>query len=270
MLNKHLYPTWGDTPLDQIDTKAIQAFWDARKEKSRKYLRDLKNFLAQILESARLDGIIAVNPCKDSRLENPSDKVTKREAVPESEVKDIIANLHLLDDDPKAQRYMALVIFTGARKGEVLGLRYEDIDADLLHIRRNVTFTSNQPIVGTPKTKAGYRDVPIMQGLMEFIGSGDPSSYIVTGTDKPMTASAHTRMMQRVKAKIDLNGATSHCFRHSMGTLLHDTGADIKTIQAILGQTDYKTTADRYVHSVMASEMQAAAKVNDRLCAANT
>jgi len=271
MLNAHLFPEWGDTTIDQIDAKAIQDFWDKRKDLSHKYLRDLKNLLSQILESARLDKLIADNPCKDNRLENPSDKVTIREAVPESKVIDIVANLHLLDDDEKAQIYLALVIFTGARKGEILGLRYGDIDYDnnVIHIRRNVTITSNQPIIGTPKTKAGYRDVPIMDGLREFLRDGNPDFYIVGGKDKPITGSEHTRMMQRIKKKVDLDGATSHCFRHSMGTLPNDTGANVKTIQAILGQRDYGTTVNRYVHPQHEREMEAAKKVNSRYCPVN-
>ena len=271
MLNAHLYPAWGDTPINKIDARAIQAFWDERKELSRKYLRDLKNFLSQILESAKLDKIIADNPCRDSRLKNPSDKVKEREPVSESKLKEIVSALHLLDDDIRAQKYLALVIFTGARKGEILGLRYEDVDytANVIHIRRNVTHTSNQPIIGTPKTQAGYRDVPIMDGLKEFIKSGDPSLYIVGDSDTPMTQSAHARMMQRIKRKIDLDGATSHCFRHSMGTILADTGANVKTIQAIIGQRDFRTTADRYVHPSKEREMEAAARVNDRICSVN-
>ena len=55
-------------------------------------------------------------------------------------------------------------------------------------------------------------------------------------------------MMKRINASVDLHEATSHVFRHTIGTMLNDTGADVKTIQSILGQSDFKTTMDRYVH----------------------
>ena len=271
MLNAHLIPAWGDTPINQIDAKAIQQFLDDRKDQSKKYLRELKYCLSQILESAKQDKLIADNPAKDSRIKIPSNKVTERQALTTEQVQSIIASLHLLDDDPKAQAYLALVVFTGARKGEILGLQWGDVDLanNVIHIRRNVTTTSNQPIIGTPKTKAGYRDIPILQGLREYLKGGEPSCYIVGGRDKPITGCEHTRMMQRIKAKIDLQGATSHCFRHTFGTLLNDVGANVKTIQAILGQTDFKTTADRYVHPRHERETEAASKVNDMLCPAN-
>ena len=272
MLNAHLYPAWAETPLNKIDAKSIQQFMDERKSLSKKYLRELRNCLSQILESARQDKLIADNPAKDNRLKNPSSIVTERQALSAEHLRSIIASLHLLDDDPKAQIYLALVIYTGARKGEILGLRWEDVDLanNVIHIRRNVTTTSNQPIIGTPKTKAGYRDIPILQGLLDYLKGGDPTHYVVGGRDTPITGCEHTRMMQRIKAKIDLHGATSHCFRHTFGTLLNDVGANVKTIQAILGQSDFKTTADRYVHPRQEREIEAANMVNDMLSSANT
>lgn len=57
------------------------------------------------------------------------------------------------------QRYMALAIFTGMRRGEIIGLRWEDVDlsTNVLHVRRNVTYPKgdNRPCIGTPKTESG-------------------------------------------------------------------------------------------------------------------
>ena len=61
--------------------------------------------------------------------------------------------------------------------------------------------------------------------------------------------------------------ATSHTFRHTLGTLLNDAGADVKTIQGILGQKDYKTTMDRYVHPVEKRKHEAVGKISDMLSA---
>lgn len=64
----------------------------------------------------------------------------------------------------------------------------------------------------------------------------------------PNTLSIVQRRHERINRTIDLHGATPHIFRHSFATMLYDTGADIKTIQSIMGQSDFKTTADRYCH----------------------
>lgn len=63
-----------------------------------------------------------------------------------------------------------MLMFTGMRCGEVLGLRWEDIDTDTgyIHVRRNVTHCNgNQPITGTPKTKSGKRDIPLDDFILE-------------------------------------------------------------------------------------------------------
>ncbi|MCR4885490.1 MAG: tyrosine-type recombinase/integrase [Clostridiales bacterium] len=64
---------------------------------------------------------------------------------------------------------------------------------------------------------------------------------------------------------IDLHEATAHVFRHTIGTLLNDIGADVKTIQSILGQSDFKTTMDRYVHPRDNKKQEAIQKVSSLL-----
>ncbi len=56
---------------------------------------------------------------------------------------------------------------------------------------------------------------------------------------------------------INMHGATAHVFRHSFATMLNDAGASVKTIQSIIGQSDFKTTADRYCHARDSSKQEA-------------
>ena len=251
ILNSHFYPEWENTPLDRITTKSIQDFLCKKKHLSMKYLHDMRVFLSQIMESALRDEWITRNPATDSRLYNPSEKEgVGREALSMDEVKSIIPSLCLLDRMDRL--YLALVIFTGMRRGEVLALRWEDIDLteNTISVQRNATYTNNQPFIGTPKTKNGFRTVPISPNLLSNLLPLGEKGYIISGGDpeKPLTLTAFRCMMKRINDTIDLCGATSHVFRHTIGTMLNDTGADVKTIQSILGQSDFKTTMDRYVH----------------------
>ena len=166
---------------------------------------------------------------------------------------------------------MALAIFTGMRRGEIIGLRWEDVDlsANVLHVRRNVTFPKgdNRPCIGTPKTESGNRDVPIMSALLEYLKPvGKPNAYVVGDDVKPITFSIHRRMMERIRRTIDLHGASTHVFRHSFATMLNDAGASVKTIQSIIGQTDFKTTADRYCHARDIRKHEAVQGVDKLLC----
>ncbi len=161
---------------------------------------------------------------------------------------DIIHSLKRLECED--QRLLALLTFTGLRRGEMLGLRWEDIDIaqGLIHVQRNVTFTSNQPIIGTPKSKSGVRDVPLLPQLLESIKPLEVTGYIVGG-EAPITLMKYERSIERIERTIDLHGATAHVLRHTYLTMLNNAGIDPKTIQAIGGHADIGTTMNRYVHS---------------------
>ena len=250
-LENHLYPFFGDVPLNRITTKDIQTMLNERSEMSHKSLQDMLILLRAILSSACKDRLIDQNPADDRRLYIPSDKKTVREALPVDHIREIASRIDRLSniDD---RRYLALLIFTGMRRGEVLGLRWEDIDlvSNEIHVVRNVTFPrgSNEPHIGEPKTINGYRDIPILPELLEHLKPLGSHGYIIGNCEKPNTLSIVHRRHERINRTIDMHGATPHIFRHSFATMLYDTGADIKTIQSIMGQSDYKTTADRYCH----------------------
>lgn len=251
MLETHLYPTFGDMDLREITTKAIQEMFNGKKDKSRKTLQDILILLRAILESARKDGIIPTNPADDRRIVIPSSKKTTRTALETEAVRDIISNLwNLTDADDR--RYQALLVFTGMRRGEVLGLKWEDIDlaGGIIHVQRNVTYPrgQNDPLVGTTKTESGVRDIPIVPKMLEYLEPFGIAGYVVGNGRTPNTLSVVRRRNERINRLIDLHGATPHIFRHSFATMLYDAGTDIKTIQSIMGQSDYKTTADRYCH----------------------
>ena len=106
-----------------------------------------------------------------------------------------------------------------------------------------------------------------MSALLEYLKPvGKPDAYVVGADVKPITFSIHRRMMERIRRTIDLHGASTHVFRHSFATMLNDAGASVKTIQSIIGQTDFKTTADRYCHARDIRKHEAVQGVDKLLC----
>lgn len=250
-LENHIYPAFGSARINAVTTRMIQKMLNDRSDRSHKTLQDILILLRAILESACSDGLLAKNPANDKRIYIPSDKKTVREALSIDDIRDISKRISLLDKEDD-RRYLALLIFTGMRRGEVLGLRWEDLDisSNQIHVCRNVTFPRgcNTPHVGKPKTDSGYRDIPILPDLLLYLEPIGASGYVIGDGITPNTLSIVQRRHERINRTIDLHGATPHVFRHSFATMLYDTGADIKTIQSIMGQSDFKTTADRYCH----------------------
>ena len=264
---KHFYSEWDDTPIDKITTQDIQNFLNARKEMSQKSLKDMLTFLKSIFKSALKDGVIQTDPADDNRITIPSTKKKKRKALKADDVKDIIQQLPKLK--PMDRRFMALSVYNGLRRGEILGLRWEDIDLETktIHIRRNVTFAGgvNEPSVGTTKTESGERDIPFIPEMLEYLSPLGAQGYVIGDGDRPITHSVDRRMRERIAKTIDAHGATSHVLRHTYATLLNDAGTDIKTIQALIGDADYSTTANRYVHAREEKKQEAMLKVGKLL-----
>ena len=97
ILEWHLYPAWGEVRLDEITTKGIQEFLSTKKDKSHKTIQEILTMLKAVLESAKQDRLIDINPADDHRLVIPSKRKKVREALPMEAVQDIIANLGKLE-----------------------------------------------------------------------------------------------------------------------------------------------------------------------------
>lgn len=248
-LNAHLYPAFGDMGIADITTKDVQDFLNERHHMSAKSQREYLVLMRQIFESAIEDGLITSNPASSKRLIIRSSKPTKqRDALTLEDTTDIVRSMKRLECEDR--RLLALLLYTGLRRGEMLGLRWEDIDIaqGLIHVQRNVTFTSNQPILGTPKSKSGIRDIPLLPQLLESIKPLEVTGYIVGG-EAPITLMKYERSFERIERTIDLHGATAHVLRHTYLTLLSNAGVEPKTIQAIGGHADIGITMNRYVNS---------------------
>ena len=247
-LDEYINPTLGHKRISEITVDDVQAMLDKYKHLSRKTLHDARMILHQILRYAISDGIITRNPCESADIDIPSDKVTEREALPLEQFKDILANMPKLA--PQDRRYLALIMYTGMRRGEALGLRWEDIDMDAkyLSIRRNVIHPQqNTPIITTPKTKAGRRSIPMDEYLIEALKPFGTEGYVVGG-ESPLTLSAFRAMNVRINAAIDMHGATAHTLRHSYLTYAVGETTDFKTVQGISGHADLSVLLNKYAH----------------------
>ena len=266
LILRQLYAQWENTPINRIETKDVQEFLNARRHLSEKYLQEMLIVIKSIFESARRDGHVRENPATDKRIVIPSKKKTVRKALELDEMRDILLSLEKLEEMDR--RYMMMLLFTGMRRGEVLGMKWEDVDLkkNVFHIERSVTYPKgkNGYEIGKPKTESGIRDVPISPELMKVLQPMGVQGYIIGG-EEPITLSVHRRMMERIRRTIDLHGASPHIFRHSYATLLNDAGASVKTIQAIIGHSDVQTTINRYVHSRDEKKQEAVRSVNEML-----
>lgn len=261
----HVLPAFGEREIASITTEDIQLFLNDRNYLAKKTLSSMRHFMGEVFKDAVEDGLIEKDPTASRRISIPSTKANEREALPLDQFKEIISNLKLLSAQDK--QFLVLVMFTGMRRGEVLGLRWEDIDteAGLIHIRRNVTHPGgNRPVIGTPKTNSGKRDIPLDPYVLEVLEPMKQTGFIIGG-ESPITMTTYNNTMTRIKKKIDLHGATAHVFRHSYLTYMAGEATDLKTLQAIAGHSTIGMTMNRYVHAQPEKIKEAGKRMHDLL-----
>ena len=88
-----------------------------RADQAKKSLKSYRDLLSQILDAAVEDKLIDENPAKSKRIANPSTKEKERKALPEAQFKEIMKSVMKLENSAE-KLWLALLIFTGMRKGE--------------------------------------------------------------------------------------------------------------------------------------------------------
>ena len=265
MMNKHIYPAFEGMRLDEITVEAIQRFYTSKDSLAESTVDKMRIILHQVLDAAKEDKLISDNPAYSSRLTISSRK-TKREPLTMEQLRDILSNADKLTMEDRTLLY--LFAYTGMRRGEVLGLQWGDIDFDnkRINVERAVSFTSNKPIIGKPKSEAGNRCVPLLDQLAEHLQALPNKAGFVIGGEAPCTAQTYKRAWERIGKTINLYGATAHVFRHTFATIFQ-TMTDPKTLQTVLGHADIMTTMNTYVHPQEEAARQAANRLTDAFCA---
>lgn len=261
LLDKHIMPYFQEMTLAEIDTPQIQQFFQTKQHLSKSYTKQMLIMLHEIFENAVEDKKILSDPTASKRITLPQ-KATKREALEPERFYDIVSHINDLEDDERL--FMALLCFTGMRRGEILGLKWDCVLEDKIVVKSEVLFKGNTSVYNEyTKSASGIREIPIPKELVPYLekhGTG-----LVFGNDKPFTQSKFVRMWQRIGKKINLYGATPHVFRHTYLSILAASNIDPKTIQALAGHSDFGFTFNKYVGRNKANMQDAGVVFSDHI-----
>ena len=262
LLDKHILPFFGTMPLCSITTVTVQDFFQKKKHLSKSYTKQMLIIMHEIFENAVEDGKLEKDPTASKRITLP-EKATKREALTAAQFGDVVA--HINDLQPDDALLIALLCFTGMRRGEILGLKWDSVTDKTIKVKSEVTYKSNQPVFHEyTKSKSGIREIHIQKELKPYLkkrGKG----FVIGGGSTPITQSKFDRAWQRIGKKINLYGATPHVFRHTYLSMLAASGVDPKTVQTIAGHADFSFTYNRYIHKNSENVANASEKFSETL-----
>ena len=252
-LRLHAYPTLGRRPLGAIRRSEVQAWVKSLSIKLAPASVELVyRWVSTIFKAAVGDRLIAASPCVRIALPKRADI----EVVPLS-VSDVEALVAAVPE-----RYRALIVFAagmGLRQGECFGLTVDRVDFLRRQVRVDrqvVRVRGGVPEFGPPKSRAGFRSVPMPQvvctALAEHLaryGTGPCGVVFTNSIGNPLWRNAVNEMWHRAGTRSGLPPwATFHDLRHFYASLLIARGCSVKSVQRRLGHQSAVETLDTYGH----------------------
>jgi len=127
---------------------------------------------------------------------------------------------------------------TGLRRGEILGLKWEDLDLEqgTLLVQRQVSRINGEVVEAPLKTKNSYRNIAIGVGTIKVLkGMEQKDEYVFPSPfGGPMSPDSVLHMLQRVLKRAGLDRIRFHDLRHTFSVLALQNGVDVKTLSAML------------------------------------
>ena len=273
---KHIIPALGKVPLSELNTNDIQQFYAKLKKEGRLIRTELygegvsdrtvwscHTRIRMALDRAVQDRLIRINPAADCKL--PPQNTKEMQILTREEMQRFLIQA-------KEEGYFELFLLelaTGLRRGEVLALRWDDLNFDTgeLRIERQVYRTNGDLVVSEPKTKAALCTIvlppSVVEVLQEYRWQVDSQWMFPSPAkeDSPLDPATCRKRLQTILGHAGCKRVRFHDLRHLFVTTALESGMDVKTLSAIIGHVSAKTTLNTYTHVTDAMRQTAAAKI---------
>jgi integrase len=232
--------------------------------------------LGKAIADAESDGLVIKNVCKLRK----APKVAESEMVIVQDVPGLVAKLR----SSRLRVRAMTALFTGARLGEVLALRWNrvDLDAKVIQIREALEPTKAGIRFKAPKSKAGRRDITLPDILVDALrehrkaalelriqlGAGrlpDDALLFANLEGEPLQPSNVSSDWGDLAGRLGMPEVTFHALRHTHASQLISNGVDIVTVSKRLGHAKPSVTLAIYAHMFTTDDSKAAAAINAAL-----
>jgi len=158
---------------------------------------------------------------------------------------------------------------TGLRRGELLGLTWENIylDEGYISIKQHLIVTTKGAMIETPKTPSSIRDIPLTAEVIELLrkhkGQNTQGFAFTTDQGNYIHPRSYQCTFDMLLRKANLPKIRIHDLRHGFATTMLGNGVDLATTSLMLGHSDPKFTARVYVHPTMEMKSKAMNKMSE-------
>ncbi len=292
-LTRRTYAAIGHIRMDKLRPQHFRDFFRQLAEPgqnmkngrplSEKTIWNYYSFCSTVMTYAVKNEVIDHNPCA---IAAPKKRQAKVKCLDDEQARRLLVQL---EHEPIQDRVLfTLALLTGYRRGELLGLEWQDIDFErgIITVRRTSQYTpENGTYTDTPKTASSARSTKISPALVELLrrykieqteerlSKGDywDSGWIehprlfTAQAGKPMSSTLPGKRLEKILERAGLPRVTLHSLRHTNASLMIAGGVDVRTVAARLGHTQTSTTLNIYAEEIRSAEAAAAEVLDDIL-----
>ena len=272
-IENHIKPNIGDIPIEKLTSLQLQKFYrllltegripriESEKQPrglSAKTVRNINQVISSAMDMAVRHKLILSNPTEGCEL--PKVEHREMKTLPAEQLG---AFLREAKESGVYELYY-LDLATGLRRGELLGLKWEDVDLQngVIHVRRQVARVDGEVKELPLKTKNSYRNISISQDAVAMLTEMEAhrsSDYVFpSSTGGPISPDSVNNMLHRVLKRAGLPSIRFHDLRHTFATLALQNGVDIKTVSGMMGHFSAGFTLDTYAHVTTSAQKEAA------------
>lgn len=269
-----------DLPINEIKSLKVQDFYNKLylDKISPNNIKKTHKLLRQFFAYAEREGYIIKNPCDNTTL--PKTKKESEDIINERKNKfqyfteDEIKELLKIFDNTRYKNIVVFALGTGMRKGEILGLQWQDIDFDNKQIQviHNLSYTADihedgkkyySTILQTPKSENSIRIIPMSNKIYELLSSlPHKSDYVFCNNQGNHIDIKWTEKFWHNKLKnTNFYNKRFHDLRHTFATMLLLHGANLVQIKELLGHSSVKIT-EMYLDALPKSKADVIEKID--------
>jgi integrase len=281
LLRLHILPVIGHHQLQKLSPQHLETLYAKKLDEglSEGVVQIMHAMLHKALDTAVLWNILPFNVC--DKVTAPRQRRHEMQTLTPEQAQQFLQAAQ----EHRLKALFVLALATGMRKGEIAGLKWQDISMTYgtLHVRRTISYINKIGIIESePKTEQGRRSIVLpafaMEALKEHrllqleeqLRAGelwqDHDLVFSTATgDYINPTSTLLKIFKTILKKAGLPDMRFHDLRHSAATLLLSMGVHAKVIQELLGHSQISITMNIYGHVLPSMQQDAMEKMNSLL-----
>lgn len=280
----------GIIKLKDLRAANIQAYYNTlvkEKNKTPDTIKTINKVLKSVLNQAIKENYILINYCNNVVLP----KIGQKEEIQIFTLEEQQRFINALENHRNRALFI-LVLGTGLRIGEVVALKWHDIDFETVELKVQRTFkrvaklnnddkegNKTEIIEQLPKTKYSERTIPIPSSIIkelkshkkrqnvEKIKAGEAyvNNDLIFPNElgEPTDTRNLSRSYERILNRTNIPHKKFHALRHTYATRLFENDVPLKTVQILMGHSNIKITADIYTHVMPEEKIKAVEKINN-------